>query len=125
MRTFEGLQHFNRPKEGRLMGRHDCCLMGRKSVATHVASSVISVIPNFFTMVRNTVEQRIFIVETYLLKRQNYDRCACKFRRRFPGATVLTKPCIIKLFRKWREQEEDSFDRAKTGRYPGKNADKS
>ena len=51
-------------------------------------------------MVRYTVEQRKFIVETYLLKRQNYDRCARKFRRRFPGVTVQSKPCVIKLFRK-------------------------
>ena len=54
-------------------------------------------------MVRYTLKQRIFIVETYLLKRQNYDRFARKFRRRFPGATVSSKPCVIKLFRKWRE----------------------
>ena len=54
-------------------------------------------------MVWFTVEQQIFIVETYLLKRQNYDRCALKFWRRFPGATVPSKSCIIKLFRKWRE----------------------
>ena len=58
-------------------------------------------IPNLFTMVWYTVEQRIFIVETYLLKRQNYDRCARKFRRSFPGATLPSKPCVIKLFRKW------------------------
>ena len=52
---------------------------------------------------RYTAEQRIFNVETYLLIRQNYDKCARKFRRRFPGATVPSKPCVSKLFRKWRE----------------------
>ena len=94
--------------------------MGRKSLATHIASSAISVIPNFllktqgvtvnpcdipnfFTMVWYIVKQRIFIVETYLLKRQNYDRYARTCWHRFPGATVPSKPCVIKLFRKWRE----------------------
>ena len=28
---------------------------------------------------------------------------ARKFRRRFPGAIVPSKPCVLKLFRKWRE----------------------
>ena len=84
-------------------------------------------------MVQYTVEERIFILETYLLKRQNYDICARKCRRRFPGATVPSKPCIIKLFRKWHElgsvrdkkKNRRSFDRGKTGRYSAKNVGKS
>ena len=59
-------------------------------------------IPNYFRIVRYTFKQRIFIVETYLLKKRNYDTCALKFRRRFPGATVPSKSYIIKMFRKWR-----------------------
>ena len=54
-------------------------------------------------MVRYTVKQQIFNVETYVLKRQNYDRCTRKIRRRFPGATVPSKPRVIKMLRKWRE----------------------
>ena len=41
---FEGLRNFNRPNEPRLTGRYDCCLTGRKSVATHVASSEMKLV---------------------------------------------------------------------------------
>ena len=54
-------------------------------------------------MVRYSIEQRIFIVETYLLKRQNYERCVRKFWRRFPGNTVPSIHCVTRLFKKWRE----------------------
>lgn len=70
----------------------------------HISRSVtvikcISVI----IMVKYTTEQRVFIVETYLLKKKSYDKCVRKFRLRFPDSTRPSKPYVHNLFKKWRE----------------------
>ncbi|KAJ4445408.1 hypothetical protein ANN_07213, partial [Periplaneta americana] len=53
-------------------------------------------------MVTYTTEQRVFIVETYLLKK-SYERCLRKFCIRFPEAARPSKPYVFDLFKKWRE----------------------
>jgi transposase len=49
----------------------------------------------YFRMVRHTTEQRIFLVETYLLKKKSYKRCVRKLRP--------SKKCVLTMFNKWRE----------------------
>ncbi|PSN39384.1 hypothetical protein C0J52_26134 [Blattella germanica] len=54
-------------------------------------------------MVKYTTEQRIFLVETYLLKKRSYDKTIRKFRHRFPGSTMPSRQYITQLFTKWHE----------------------
>ena len=54
-------------------------------------------------MVTYTTEQRVFLVETYLLKKKSYDRCLRKFRKRFPDSPRPSRQYIVDLFKKWRE----------------------
>jgi hypothetical protein len=70
---------------------------GRVGENCHRGRTVIS------GWLRYTPEQRIFLVETYLPKKKFYERCARKFRRRYPEAIRPSKKCVLKLFNKWRE----------------------
>ena len=54
-------------------------------------------------MVEFSIEQRIFIVETYLLKKKSYEKCIYKFQRYYPESNVPSKLCVLRLFRKWRQ----------------------
>jgi hypothetical protein len=48
-----------------------------------------------FRMVRYMPEQRIFLVETYLLKKKSYERCVRKFRQRYPKAYETIKESAL------------------------------
>jgi hypothetical protein len=48
-----------------------------------------------------TIEQRVFIVETFARKK-TYRKCIRKFRCEYPDSRVPTKLCVSKLVKKWR-----------------------
>lgn len=47
-----------------------------------------------------TVEQRIYLVECYLL-RKNHRRRVRRFSRKYPDCTIPTESCLSKLMKKW------------------------
>jgi hypothetical protein len=52
-------------------------------------------------MVRYSIEQRAFLIETYLAKNKSAKKCIRKFRLKFPEAPVPSQPYVNQLIRKW------------------------
>jgi hypothetical protein len=51
-------------------------------------------------MVRYSIEQRVFLIETYFTKKKSVKKCIRKFRLKFPEAPVPTQPYVNQLIRK-------------------------
>jgi hypothetical protein len=47
-----------------------------------------------------TIEQRVFIVETFARKKKTYRKCIRKFRRKYPDSPVPTTSCVLNV-KKW------------------------
>jgi hypothetical protein len=62
---------------------------------------VVSVGGDVYTKMKFTIEQRVFIVDTFARK-ETYKKCIRKFRRKYPNSPVPTKSCVSKLVKKWR-----------------------
>jgi hypothetical protein len=52
-------------------------------------------------MVRYSIEQRTFLIETYFAKKKSVKKCMRKFRLKFPEAPLPSQPCVNQLIRKW------------------------
>jgi hypothetical protein len=52
-------------------------------------------------MVRYSIEQRVFLIETYFAKKKSVKKCIRKFRLKFPEAPVSSQPFVNQLIRKW------------------------
>jgi hypothetical protein len=50
-------------------------------------------------MVKCTLEQRIFLYDSYV-KKKSYKSCKRRFRRRYPGVRILASPKILRLVKK-------------------------
>jgi hypothetical protein len=48
-----------------------------------------------------SIEQRVFIVESFARKK-TYTKCICKFRRKYPDSPVPTALCVSKLVKRGR-----------------------
>jgi hypothetical protein len=52
-------------------------------------------------MVRYSIEQRVFLIETYFVKKKSVKKCIRKSRLKFPEAPVPSQPYVNELIRKW------------------------
>jgi hypothetical protein len=52
-------------------------------------------------MVRYSIEQRVFLIETYFAKKKSVKKCIWKFHLKFPEAPVPSQPYVNQLIRKW------------------------
>jgi hypothetical protein len=52
-------------------------------------------------MVRYSIEQRVFLIETCFIKKKSVKKCIRKFRLKFPEASVPSHPYVNQLIRKW------------------------
>jgi hypothetical protein len=52
-------------------------------------------------MVRYSVEQRVFMIETYFAKKKSVKKYIRKFRLKFPELPVPSQPYVNQLIRKW------------------------
>jgi hypothetical protein len=52
-------------------------------------------------IVRYSIEQRMFLIETYFAKKKSVKKCMRKFRLKFPEAPVPSQPYVDQLIRKW------------------------
>jgi hypothetical protein len=52
-------------------------------------------------MVHYSIEQRVFLIETYFAKKKSVKKCIRKFRLKFPEAPVPSQPYVNQLIRKW------------------------
>jgi hypothetical protein len=52
-------------------------------------------------MVRYSIEQRVFLIETYFAKKKSVKKCIRKFRLKFPEAPVPSQPYVNQLISKW------------------------
>jgi hypothetical protein len=52
-------------------------------------------------MVRYSIEQRVFLIETYFSKKKSVKECIRKFRLKFPEAPVPFQPYVNQLICKW------------------------
>jgi hypothetical protein len=52
-------------------------------------------------MVKYTLEQRIFLYDSYV-KKKSYESCKRKFRRRYPGVRIPASSTILRLVKKVR-----------------------
>jgi hypothetical protein len=52
-------------------------------------------------MVRFSIEQRVFLIETYFAKKKSVKKYIRKFRLQFSEAPVPSQPHVNQLIRKW------------------------
>jgi hypothetical protein len=52
-------------------------------------------------MVHYSIEQTVFLIETYFAKKKFVKKCIRKFRLKFPEAPVPSQPYVNQLIRKW------------------------
>jgi hypothetical protein len=52
-------------------------------------------------MVHYSIQQRVFLIETYFTKKKSVKKCIRKFRLKFPGAPMPSQPYVNQLIRKW------------------------
>jgi hypothetical protein len=45
-------------------------------------------------MVRYSIEERVFLIETYFAKKKSVKKCIWKFRLKFPEAPVPSQPYV-------------------------------
>jgi hypothetical protein len=52
-------------------------------------------------MVRYSIEQRVFLIETYFARKKSVKKCIRKFRLKFPEVPVPSQPYVNQLIHKW------------------------
>jgi hypothetical protein len=52
-------------------------------------------------MVRYSIEQRVFLIETHFAKKKSVKKCIRKFHLKFPEVPVPSQPYANQLIRKW------------------------
>jgi hypothetical protein len=52
-------------------------------------------------MVHYSIEQIVFLIETFFAKKKSAKKCIREFRLKFPEAPVPSQPYVNQLIRKW------------------------